>query len=68
MLLHSLQPAPIAQRSQREPQVDVGLIQACLWETRPQERYIEQAPVERDQERELSDVGGELVKVDSLDE
>ena len=51
--LHGLQPAPIAQRSQREPQVDVGLIQPRLGKMRPQERHVELAAVERDQEREL---------------
>ena len=35
---------------------------------RPQERHVELAAVERDQEWELGDVGGELTEIDSFDE
>ena len=65
--LHSFQPAPITQRSQRKPQVDVGLVQPRLGKMRPQERHVELAAVESDNQGELPDVGGELVEVDSFD-
>ena len=52
--LDGLQPAPVAQRAQHEPQVDVGLIQPGLGKMHPQERHVELAAVERDQERELA--------------
>ena len=46
----------------------MGLVQAGLGKMRPQERHVELAAVESDQQRELRDVGGELVEVDALDE
>ena len=46
----------------------MGLVQPRRGKMCPQEGHVELAAVEGDQERELSDVGRELVEVDALDE
>ena len=58
----------LAQRVKDEPQVDVGMVELGRGEMHPQERHVELAAVEGDQQRKLRDVGRELVKVDALDE
>ena len=60
--------AAMPQRREHKPKIDVRLIESRERKMYAEEGHVEHAAVERDQERELGDVGGKLVEVHSVDE
>ena len=57
LTFHGLQSTAMAERAQHEAKIDVCLVQLRLGEMGSQERQVELAAVERDQQREAGDVG-----------
>ena len=66
--LDLLQAPIVAEGVERVEEVRVELFESELRPPRLEEREVEARPIERHEHRDLRDCGGELVKVDALDE